>query len=698
MGATRPDKVRKRDGHLEPFDDGRVHAAVAAAAREAGRDPAEVADAVTPSVVAAVAEQRGSAPHVEDVQDAVERALMTGGYDDVARAYVLYRQRRAELREAKELLGVTDDLKLTLNAVTVLTERYLLRDPDGEIAESPGTMMDRVARAVAAAEDGYQPGSADGWGERFAGLLRRLEFLPNSPTLMNAGTDLGVLSGCFVLPVTDSLESIFETLKEAALIHQAGGGTGFAFSALRPAGDSVRSSHGVASGPLSFMRVFDVATDVLKQGGKRRGANMAVLDCRHPDVEEFAQAKAVAGRYENFNLSVGVTDAFMRAVVDGGTHDLVNPHTGETVATVEAAALFDRIAQQAHATGDPGLLFLDRINDANPVPAMGEITATNPCGEVPLLPYESCNLGSINLARHLTADERDVAWERLDESVRLAVRFLDDVIDVNRYPVGQLADGAHATRKIGLGVMGLAEMLATLGVAYDSEDALTLSDQLAARIQATATAASEELAAERGAFPRWEDSTFARDGHPPRRNAQLTSIAPTGTISVIAGTTSGIEPMFAVSYVRNVLGGRLVELNPRFERLARQRGFYADELMHDLARNGRVGDHPDVPADVRRAFVTALEISPEWHLRMQAAWQRHVDAAVSKTVNLPAEAGVDDVRRLYLDAWHRGVKGITIYRYGSKPHQVLTFLSEGEEGPVQVDAEYAGGSACQVCD
>lgn len=698
MSAHRPDKIRKRDGRVEPFDDARIHVAVAAAAREAGRDPAAVADAVTPTVVAAVAEPGADAPHVEDIQDAVERTLMVAGYDDVARAYVLYRQRRAELREAKELLGVTDELKLTLNAATVLNERYLLRDADGEVAESTGAMMDRVARAVATAEDAYQPGSAQGWADRFAGRLRRLEFLPNSPTLMNAGTDLGVLSGCFVLPVPDSLESIFETLKESALIHQAGGGTGFAFSALRPAGDSVRSSHGVASGPLSFMRVFDVATDVLKQGGKRRGANMAVLDCRHPDVEAFARAKTTAGQYENFNLSVGVTDAFMQAVVDGSTHDLVHPRTGETVATMDAAELFDRFAQQAHATGDPGLLFLDRINAANPVPAMGEITATNPCGEVPLLPYESCNLGSINLARHLTADERDVDWERLDESVRLAVRFLDDVIDVNRYPVDQLSAGAHATRKIGLGVMGLAEMLATLGVPYDSEDALAVSEQLAARIQATATAASEALAAERGPFPRWADSTFARDGHPPRRNAQLTSIAPTGTISVIAGTTSGVEPMFAVAYVRNVLGSRLVELNPRFERIAREHGFYSDELMHQLARDGRVGDRAEVPADVRRAFVTALEISPEWHLRMQAVWQRHVDAAVSKTVNLPAEAGVDDVRRLYLEAWHRGVKGITIYRYGSKPHQVLTFLSDGDQGPVQVEAEYAGGSACQVCD
>jgi ribonucleoside-diphosphate reductase alpha chain len=669
MTAVQPTKVRKRDGRLEPFDAGRIHAAVAAAAREAGRDPDVVAGAVTPQVVAAL---DADAPSVEHVQDAVERALMTGGRDDVARAYVLYRQRRAELREAKELLGVVDELKLTANAATVLKERYLLRDDDGEVVESTGALMDRVARAVAAAEDAYAPGSAEGWAERFAGGLRRLEFLPNSPTLMNAGTDLGVLSGCFVLPVADDLEAIFETLKEAALIHQAGGGTGFAFSALRPAGDVVRSSHGVASGPLSFMRVFDVATDVLKQGGKRRGANMAVLDCRHPDVEAFARAKATAGSLENFNLSVGATDAFLQAVVDGGTHALVNPRSGEAVRTVDAAALFDRIAEQAWATGDPGLLFLDRINAANPVPAMGEITATNPCGEVPLLPYESCNLGSVNLARHLTGDEGDVDWEHLDATVRLVVRFLDDVIDVNRYPVPQLDAAARATRKVGLGVMGLAELLATLGVPYDSEEALALAERLAARIQATARAVSEELAAERGPFPRWADSVFARDGLPPRRNAQLTSVAPTGTISVIAGTTSGVEPMFAVAYVRNVLGTRLVELNPRFERLARGRGFYAEALMHDLARSGRVGDHPDVPEDVRRAFVTALEISPDWHLRMQAVWQRHVDAAVSKTVNLPADAGVEDVRRLYLDAWRAGVKGITVYRYGSKPRQVLT--------------------------
>lgn len=695
MTAAAPTKVRKRDGRLEAFDAARIHAAVAAAAVEAGREADAVAGTVSAQVVGALAE-RPDAPDVEEIQDEVERTLMSGGHEDIARAYVLYRRRRAELREAKELLGVTDELKLTLNAVTVLAERYLLRDDDGALGESTGAMMDRVARSVAVAEDAYESSSADPWAARFAGMLRNLEFLPNSPTLMNAGTDLGVLSGCFVLPVEDDLDSIFETLKEAALIHQAGGGTGFSFSALRPAGDTVRSSHGVASGPLSFMRVFDTATDVLKQGGKRRGANMAVLDCRHPDVEAFTRAKATSGSLENFNLSVGATDAFLQAVVDGGAHDLVNPRTGETVRTVDAAALFDRVAEQAWATGDPGLLFLDRINDANPVPAMGEITATNPCGEVPLLPYESCNLGSVNLARHLTADEADIGWEHLDDTVRAAVRFLDDVIDVNRYPVPQLDDAARATRKIGLGVMGLAELLATLGIPYDSEEALALSDRVAERIQTAAVAASEGLAVERGPFPRWDDSVFAAEGRAPRRNAQVTSVAPAGTISVIAGTTSGIEPMFAVAYVRNVLGSRLIELNPRFERLARRRGFYSEALMHGLARTGGVGDHPDVPADVRRAFTTALEIDPEWHLRMQAIWQRHTDAAVSKTVNLPADASAEDVRRLYLDAWRAGVKGITVYRYGSRPKQVLTFLSD--EGPVQVDAEYAGGSACEVCD
>jgi ribonucleoside-diphosphate reductase alpha chain len=697
-GLARPEQVRKRDGTVVPFDLERITVAVLRAAGEAQRPERTLAARISARVLEHLS---GGAPvpTIEDIQDAVERALMEAGLDDVARRYVLYRRQRAELREAKRVLGIRDELKLSLNAAAVLAERYLRRGEGGEAMESSGEMMDRVAAHVAQAEERYVAGSSERWRAVFARALRALEFLPNSPTLMNAGTEMGLLSGCFVLPVEDSLDSIFDALKQMALIHQAGGGTGFSFSRLRPRGDVVRTTRGSASGPLSFMRIFDVATDVVKQGGRRRGANMAVLDGSHPDIEDFVQAKTRAGVLENFNLSVAASDEFMRAVEAGATHGLVNPRTSEQVRELPARELFERIAAAAWRTGDPGLVFLDRINASNPVPALGRIEATNPCGEVPLLPYESCNLGSVNLARMLSDGQLD--WDRLRAGVRVAVRFLADVIDVNRYPTQVVERATSQTRKIGLGVMGLAELLALLGIPYDSDQAVELGGRIARTIREEAERASQELARERGPFPAWEHSEAASYGERPRRNAQLVSIAPTGTISIIAGTTAGIEPMFAISYVRNVLGRRLTEANPAFERLARERGFYTDELMTEIAASGGVRDHHGVPEDVRRAFVTALEIGPEWHLRMQAAFQQHADAAVSKTVNLLQSATVEDVRRIYTEAWRLGVKGITIYRYGSKPAQVLTFLSDARGGsrlPVAVDADSAGGCAGHACE
>jgi ribonucleoside-diphosphate reductase alpha chain len=695
-----PAQVRTRAGKLVPFDAARIAAAVRRAAAEVGRrDPALADEAARRAVAELSARFARGAPGVEDIQDAVERALMSMGLDDVARAYVLYRRRHAELRETKRLLGVRDELKLSANAVAVLSERYLLRDSRGEIAESTAGMMRRVAGHVADAEDGFEAGTAAEWAKRFAGMLERLEFLPNSPTLMNAGTPLGLLSACFVLPLEDSLESIFTTLERTALIHQAGGGTGFSFSRLRPAGDRVASTGGVASGPLSFMRVFDVTTDVIKRGGRRRGANMAVLDVSHPDIADFVRAKAGTGQLDNFNLSVAVSDRFMRAAIAGGAHHLVNPRTGKTVATVPAADLLRLVAECAWRSGDPGLLFADRINRANPLPSLGRIEATNPCGEVPLLPNESCNLGSLNLARFVTAGHVD--WDRLRTAVHLAVRFLDDVIEVNRYPAPELERAARATRKIGLGMMGLAELLAAVGIPYDTQAAVRLAARLARTIREEARRASAQLAQERGPFPLFAESVYARRGFPPLRHAQLTSVAPTGTISLIAGTTSGIEPIFAIAYLRSVLGGHLVEVHPLFERIARDRGFYSDALMADIVRSGVVRGEQRVPDDVRRAFVTALEIAPEWHLRMQAAVQRHVDAAVSKTINLPEDVAVEDVRQIFVDAWRANVKGITVYRYGSVPGQVLSFLSDlGRSGPapVETDLAYAGGCAAHVCE
>jgi len=696
--AQWPASVRRRDGRVVPFDVTRIEAATARAAREAGHPDPDMPGVLAGSVADALAVRRrgpgGGVPTVEEIQDLVEARLEAAGLDDVARAYIVYRQHRAELRAAKALIGVRDELKLSMAAVTVLGERYLLRDEQGRPTESTGEMMDRVANHVAAAEEHFRRGSSPMWAERFSAALRGLEFLPNSPTLMNAGTELGVLSACFVLPIDDSLRSIFTTLAHSAEIHQGGGGTGYTFTHLRPAGDRVSRTGGTASGPMSFLRLFDTAAEVISMGGRRRGASMAVLDASHPDIVDFVTAKADSpDELHHFNLSVGVTDGFLRAVTRNGTLRLVNPRTGRTVTTVPAADLFTAICESAHRCGDPGLVFLDTVNRANPTPALGRIEATNPCGEVPLLPYESCNLGSINLARMVSGGRVD--WDRLGAVTELAVRFLDDVIDVARYPIPEIEAATRATRKVGLGVMGLAEMLAGLGIPYDSERGIRLAGRIARHINEVAHGASEQLGERRGPFPAFARSRFADSA--PRRNAQLTSIAPTGTISLIAGTTAGIEPMFAIAYSRNVIGRRLLEVNPCFDRLARDRGLYHHDLMAEIARRGGVRGYPRLPAEIRAAFPTAAEITPDWHLRMQAAVQRHVDAAVSKTVNLPAEATVADVRAIYLAAWKAKVKGITVYRYGSRHPQVLSYV--GPEQPLlAADATFSGGCIGRTCD
>ncbi len=693
--AEWPASVRRRDGRVVPFDVARIEAAIARAAREVGHRDGDAAAVLAGSVADTLASRpRGAVPTVEEIQDVVEGRLNAVGLDDVARAYIVYRQHRSEVRAAKALIGVRDELKLSVAAATVLGERYLLRDEQGRPTESTGEMMDRVATCVAAAEENFRSGASATWAERFSAALRGLEFLPNSPTLMNAGTELGVFSACFVLPLEDSLHSIFATLAHSAEIHQAGGGTGYTFAHLRPAGDRVGRTGGTASGPMSFLRLFDTAAEVISMGGRRRGASMAVLDVSHPDIYDFITTKAESPEaLQQFNLSVGVNDGFLHAVARNGTHRLINPRTGRTVATVPAADLFTAICEAAHRCGDPGLLFRDTIDRANPTPALGRIEATNPCGEVPLLPYESCNLGSINLARMVSGGRLD--WDRLGAVAELGVRFLDDVIDVSRYPIPELEAAARATRKVGLGVMGLAEMLAGLGIPYDSERGVRLAGRIARTINQVAHATSTRLAEERGPFPAFARSRFA--GTQPRRNAQLTSIAPTGTISLIAGTTAGIEPMFAIAYVRNVIGRCLVEVNPCFDRLARDRGLYHQALITEIARRGGVRDYPHLPEEVRAAFPTAAEVTPKWHLRMQAAVQRHVDAAVAKTVNLPADATVDDIRGIYLSAWKAKVKGITVYRYGSRQGQVLSYVGPDQPLPA-TDATFSGGCIGRVCE
>jgi len=577
------------------------------------------------------------------------------------------------------------------NALRVLERRYLLRDERGAVVETPERMFRRVALGVAEAESGTERST---WAERFEARMTSLEFLPNSPTLMNAGRGHGQLAACFVLPVEDDLGSIFDALKWAALIHQSGGGTGFSFSRLRPRGDLVRTTHGVASGPVSFIRVYDAATETIKQGGVRRGANMAVLRVDHPDIEEFVDAKQGPG-LANFNISVAVTDAFMAAVAADRPFPLREPGDGVAVREVPARELFRHMATAAWTSGEPGLLFLDRVNADNPTPDLAPFEAVNPCGEQPLLPFEACTLGSVNLARFERAGAVD--WERLSACVRDGVRFLDDVLDVNEWPLPPIADVSRRNRKIGLGVMGWADLLLRLAVPYDDPRALSLAGELMGFVKREAHAESQRLAEERGPFPGWPTSSLAARGEPPRRNATVTTIAPTGTLSVIAGCSSGIEPLFAVAYVRHALEG--VDLPEEHPLLAAMlRGPAGEEALRAVRRAGRARGVPEVPAGIQRLFATAHDVSAEDHVRMQAAFQRHVDNGVSKTINLPRDAPVEAVERAFALAHELGCKGITVYRDGSREGQVLTRGLNGECPACGASMSRSGGClTCRSC-
>jgi len=600
--------------------------------------------------------------------------------EDKLMEYGLTKPTRVQLDKS---IFVQKGLALSENAVTVLKRRYLRKDSQGKVIETPEKMFRRVAQHIAKAEKNY--GADDervkAVEETFYDLMTQVIFLPNSPTLMNAGRRLGQLAACFVLPVEDSMEGIFGALRNAAMIHKSGGGTGFSFSRLRPKDSNVGTTGGVASGPVSFMKIFNTATEQVKQGGTRRGANMAILRVDHPDVVEFIHSKSNDRELNNFNISVGVTDAFMEAAAAQKEYDLLDPRDKQPTGRLNAAEVYEALVTQAWKTGDPGIIFLDRMNADNPTPALGEIESTNPCGEQPLLPMEACNLGSVNLAKFVaeSASGPVVDYPRLKEAISWSVRFLDNTIDMSRYPLPEITEMVRGNRKIGLGVMGFADMLFQMGIPYNSEEALQAAEEVMHFIQEACHETSETLAQERGVFANWERSIF-KDKGLQRRNATTTTIAPTGTLSIIAGCSSGIEPLFALSFVRTVMDNdKLMEVNPVFEKAARERGFYRPELMDQVARKGSIHEIEEIPEDVRRVFVTAHDVSSEWHIRMQAAFQKHTDNAVSKTVNLPRDATVEDVRKVYDLAYQLRCKGVTIYRDGSKENQVLSFGQRKEE-------------------
>lgn len=686
-------KIKKRDGSITDFKPEKITDILNKAITDAKIKDGRLAKKITGQVAKHLEAAFGKKiiPTTQDVEDTILNVLRKNKkLKPIAEEYLSYKKEHKESIGFKTVHGVRDDIGLSQNAIKVLAERYLLKNNEGKIIETPARMFKRVAKAAAQAETSYKKSTTKAEKE-FYDIMARLEFLPNSPTLMNAGAEMGQLSACFVLPVEDSIKSIFKAVEHMAIIHQSGGGTGFNFSKIRPKGDIVKSTKGKASGPLSFMTVFDKTTDVIKQGGKRRGANMGILNASHPDIVEFINAKTKEDMLKNFNISVAVTEQFMQAVNKNEEFWLVNPRTGKTTKRVSAKIIFSIISKAAWGHGDPGIIFIDEINNKNPVPQAGRIESTNPCGEQPLLPYESCNLGSINLSKMVKNSKPD--WKRLKSTVRTAVHFLDNVMDVNKFPLTEIENQTKANRKIGLGVMGFADMIAKMKIPYDSDKALAFAEKLMKFITAEARKKSEELGKERGNFPNFDKSIYAKKRQ-HMRNAAVTTIAPTGSISTFADVNSGIEPFFAMAYVREILDGtKMLETNKIFENAAKQKGIYKKEMLAQIAKSGSIQHIKGVPNELKRVFKTALEIKPEWHVKMQAAFQKYTDNAVSKTVNLPKEAKEEEVQKIFLLAHKLNCKGVTVYRYGSKKEQVFY---TGEDY-AKTTGEFAGGCPSKTC-
>ncbi len=665
-------KVKKRTNEFVDFNKEKIKLAINKAFVSINEEPKDI-DVLVDAVIKELELKKYETPSVEEISDCVETVLMNK-HPAVAKSFIIYREYKRQLRDVRKIyMGTEENNNLSLNALKVLEARYLLKDINGKVIETPNQLFDRVAEHIVKADKKrLTNGKYKELKDDFYNMMFNLDFLPNTPTLMNAGTELGQLSACFVLPVGDSISEIFDSVKHTAIIHKSGGGTGFSFSRIRSKGEIVKSTKGVASGPISFMRVFDAATEVIKQGGKRRGANMGILRVDHPDILEFISCKQTEGQISNFNISVGITEKFMNAVDTNSEYDLVNPKDGEVVNRLNARSVFDFITNYAWQNGEPGIVFLDEINKHNQVANVGVIEATNPCGEQPLLPYESCNLGSINLANFII-EENKIDWKRLEKIIRLAVRFLDNVIEVNKYPLPQIDSMTKSSRKIGLGVMGWADLLLQLKIPYNSDDAIYLAEKVMKFINDTGVDESVKLGEEKGNFPAFKGSYWSEQGYKYMRNSTITTIAPTGTIGIIADTSGGVEPQFSLAYTRVSLDNQeLIYTNKYLERELKKRGFFTEDIMVKISKTGSVVDVEELPEDIKKVFVTSREISPEWHIKMQAAFQKYTHNAVSKTINMPFEATIDDVKQAYFLAYKLGCKGITIYRDGSRQIQVLT--------------------------